>query len=71
MKAVSLKEERNLYASLFVATQLKDCNIDEFFKHKHHIYPPSILTYGPLWKTSKSDFLDCLQDYGSSMLTPP
>ena len=71
MKAVSLKEERNLYASLFVASQLSDCNMDKFFKHKHHNYPPSISEYGTLWKTSKSDFRDCLQDYGSSMLTPP
>ena len=27
--------------------------------------------YGTLQKTSKSDFLDCLQDYVSSTLTPP
>ena len=71
MKAVSLKEERNLYASLFVASQLRDCNMDEFFKHEHHNYPPSISEYGTLRKTSKSDFLDCLQDYSSSTLTPP
>ena len=45
--------------------------MDEFFKHKHHNYPPSISEYGTLRKTSKSDFLDCLQDYGSSTLTPP
>ena len=45
--------------------------MDKFFKHKHHNYPPSILDYGTLRKTTKSDFLDCLQDYGSSTLTPP
>ena len=71
IKAVSLKEERNPYASLFVASELRDCNMDKFFKHKHHNYPPSILDYGTLRKTTKSDFLDCLQDYGSSTLTPP
>ena len=43
----------------------------EFFKHKHHNYPPSISEYGTLRNTIKPDFLDCLQDYGSSMLTPP
>ena len=71
MKALSLKDERNLYASLFVASHLRDCKMDEFFKHEHHNYPPSISEYGPLRKISKSDFLNCLQDYGSSMLTPP
>ena len=42
----------------------------EFFKHEHHNYPHSISEYGTLRKTSKSDLLDCLQDYGSSTLTP-
>ena len=45
--------------------------MDEFFNHDHHNYPTSISEYGTLRKTSKSDFLDCLQDYGSSMLAPP
>ena len=71
MKAVSLKEDRNLYVSLFVTSQLSDCTMDEFFKHKHRNYPHFISEYGTLRKTSKSDFLDCLQDYGSSTLTPP
>ena len=43
--------------------------MDEFFKYEHHNSPPSILEYGTLRKTSKSDILDCLQDYGSSTLT--
>ena len=71
MKAVSLKEKRNLYALLFAASQLRDCNMYELFKHEHHNYPPSISEYGILQKISQSDFLDCLQDYVSSMLTPP
>ena len=45
--------------------------MDEFFKHKHHNYPRSISEYGTLQNTSNPDFLDCLQDYISSMLTPP
>ena len=45
--------------------------MDEIFKHEHHNYAPSISEYGTLRKTSKSDFLDCFQDYGSSTLTPP
>ena len=31
---------------------------------------PSISEYGTLRKTSKSDLLDCLQEYGSSTRTP-
>ena len=45
--------------------------MDEFFKHKHHNYFPSISEYGTIQKTSKSNFLDCLHNYDSSMLTLP
>ena len=71
MKAASLKGERNFYALLFDTSQLRDCNMDELFKHEHHNYPPFISEYGALRKTSKSDFLDCLQGCGSSMPTSP
>ena len=71
MKAVSLKQEKNLYASLFVACQLRDCNLTEFFEHENHSYPPSISEYGKIRKASKSDFLSCLQEYGSSLFTSP
>ena len=50
MKAVSLKQEKYLYASLFVACQLRDCNLTEFFEHENHSYPPSISEYGKLRK---------------------
>ena len=71
MKAASLKRERNFYALLFVTSQLRDCNMDGLFKHEHHNYPPFISEYGTLRKINKSDFLDCLQGNGSSMLTSP
>ena len=71
MKAVSLKQEKNLYASLFMACQLRDCNLTEYFEHENHSYPPSISEYGKIRKASKSDFLSCLQEYGSSLFTSP
>ena len=39
-KDASLKGEWNFYALLFVTSQLRDCNMDELFKHEHHNYPP-------------------------------
>ena len=35
VKAVSLKEEQNLYGSLFFASQLRYCNMDEFSKFSY------------------------------------
>ena len=71
IKAVSLKQEKNLYASMFVACQLRDCNLSEFFEHEKHSYPSSLSEYGKIQKTSKSDFLSCLELYGTSSLASP
>ena len=71
MKAASLKEEKNLYAPLFVACQSRDSNLDEFFQHENHNYPPAISEYGKIRKTNKADFLSCLEEYGQVELNPP
>ena len=43
----------------------------DFFEHEDHNYPLSIFEYGKIRKTSKSGFLSCLEDYGSSSFTSP
>ena len=56
-----LKERCQLYASLYVSCQSRRGNLDDFFSHMNHEYPPSISEYGKIRKpTSKSDFLSCL-----------
>ncbi len=71
MKTAPIKEEKNLYASLFIACQSRDSDLAEFFKHENHNYPPSISEYGKLRKINKSDFLKCLEKYSSPSLTAP
>ena len=71
LKVVSLKQENNLYSSLFVACQLRKFNLEELFHHENHFYPPSILEYGKLRKTNKADFLSCLDKFGKALLTCP
>jgi hypothetical protein len=71
LKAASIKEERKMYASLYVASQVREGDLDDFFKHENHEYPPTISEYGNLRKTSKSDFLKCLEEFGETKLTPP
>ena len=43
MKVVSRKQENNLYASLFVTCQLRNVDLENFFQHENHCYPPSYL----------------------------
>ena len=51
IKAISLKEEQNLYTSLFFVSQLRDCNMGEFFKHKYHNY---LSLYFGIWNSPKT-----------------
>ena len=71
MKVVSRKQENHLYASLFVACQLRNFDLENFFQHEAHCYPPSISEYGSLRKTCKSEFLSLSETYGNVSHTCP
>ena len=71
-KIVSLQAERCLYASLYVACQSRDGDLDNFFIHENHLYPPSISEYGKLRKClTKSDFLVFLNGLTEPIYDPP
>ena len=60
-KAAAMKERIQLYSSLYVGCKFRQANLDDFFRHENHEYPPSIPEYGKIRKpTAKSDFLKCL-----------
>ena len=61
MATGSLKSEANLFARLYVACQTRDGDIDEFFRHENHAYPPALSSYGQLRKGKKSDLIPCLE----------
>ena len=45
---------------MYIACQSRDGNLDDFFKHENHPYPPSLSVNGDLRYGTKSDLLDCL-----------
>ena len=49
-----------LFSRLYIACQSRDGNLDDFFKHENHPYPPSLSVNGDLRYGTKSDLLDCL-----------
>ena len=62
-KMMSLNSDRRLYASLYIACQQREGDLDSFFSHENHSYPIAISEYGKLRKCSaKSDFLKCLDN---------
>ena len=61
-QAVTLKESVNLYKNLFLSCQTRQVNLDQFFSHMNHDFPPTLSEYGKLrHPTSKSDILDCMK----------
>ena len=61
LQVVSLKQDCKLFASLYLSCQSRDGDLDDFFAHENHVYPPSLSEYGRLRKGSKADFLQCLE----------
>ena len=62
LELLSFKPDCQLYASLYIASQARQADLDDFFAHENHAYPLSLPEYGKLWKTDKSEFLNCLQE---------
>ncbi|KAH3854829.1 hypothetical protein DPMN_097380 [Dreissena polymorpha] len=53
----SLKQNCSLFSQLYVLCQVRDGNLDEFFRHKNQAYPPSLSQFEQLRLGSKSDLL--------------
>ncbi|CAG2228323.1 unnamed protein product [Mytilus edulis] len=53
----SLKQNCSLFSQLYVSCQVRDSDLDEFFRHENQAYPPSLSQFGQLRLGSKSDLL--------------
>ena len=58
----SLKRDRNIFSKLFVATQFRGVNLNDYFSHKNQPCPPSLSARGKLKLGTKSDIVRCLED---------
>lgn len=56
----SLKDDCKLYASLYVACQTREGDLEDFFAHENHSFPPALSSYGKLRQTTKSDGIKIL-----------
>ena len=56
-----VQSDCNLFSQLFVASQVRDGNLGEFFRHENHPWPPSLSLHGKLrLPNCKSKLLDLL-----------
>ena len=58
----SLKSNRNIFSRLFVASQFRDGNLNDYFSHKNQPYPTSLSARGKLKLGTTSDIVRCLED---------
>ena len=58
----SLKSDCNLFSRLFVASQFRDGNLNDYFSYNNQQCPPSLLARGKLKLGTKSDIVRCLED---------
>ena len=66
-KVLELKNDCSLFSRLYIASQMRESNLEEFFKHENQLYPPSISSGGKLREGKKSDLVDCLQSQNKDL----
>lgn len=56
-----LKNDCSLFSRLYVASQIRNGDLDKFFMHENQAYPPSLSHMGTMRTGNKSDLLGCLE----------
>ena len=67
----SLKSDCALFSRLYIACQTRDGDLDNFFKHENHAYPPFLSQLGKLRFGTKADLTDCLEKLCTSKGAAP
>ena len=57
----SLKSDVELFSRLYISCQIRDGNLEEFFRHENQAHPPVLSDCGKLHLGNKSDLLTCLE----------
>ena len=56
-----MSHDVHLFSMLYIASQAREVDMDNFFAHENHPWPPSLSNNGKMNTTSKSDLIDCLK----------
>lgn len=60
-KISNLNSDVNLFSRLYIASQTRESDMDNFFAHENHPWPPSLASNGIMHSTCKSDLIQCLE----------
>ena len=51
---------------MYIASQVRESDINKFFEHENHKFPISLSTNGNLWDSHKSDLLSFIEKYDTA-----
>ena len=60
-KAAAMKSDVQLFSRLYISCQSRDGDLDSFFEHENHPWPPSLAENNTMRHASKADLMDCLE----------
>lgn len=61
-QVLAMKQDRHLFSTLYIASKVREANLEDFFQHKNQMSPSSMSDDGKLRLATKSDLLPCLED---------
>ncbi|KAL8559114.1 hypothetical protein ACOMHN_046162 [Nucella lapillus] len=67
----SIKNDRELFARMYIGCQTRDGNLEEFFRHEIQACPPALSDGGSLCTGTKSDLLTCLEEVSDAKTETP
>lgn len=70
-KVAVLKEDCSLFSRLYIACQVRDGNLEDFFQYENQPWPPSLSQLGQLRGGQKADLLKCLPNTPAQKVTQP
>ena len=57
----NLNDDISLFSRMYVSCQARGSDMDNFFKHENHAWPPSLASNGIMHQTNKFDLMECLE----------
>ena len=60
-KIPNLNNDVNLFSRMYIACQSRECDMDSFFTHENHPWPPALASNGIMHCTNKYDLIGCLE----------
>ncbi len=70
-KNTTMKSDVRLFSRMYISCQSREGEVDFFFEHENHPWPPALADNNSLRQGSKSDLIKCLEGLaGQPVYTP-